>query len=86
MANRFARRDAEITTDNVEEYVKFDYELEQMFDEWMDEIYPLVKIGPHSLRPSRCLKEADPAGYREDCNNWMDSEGWDEVEENVHFG
>lgn len=56
----------------------FDYELEKVFDEWLDEVFPMVTIGEHQLRPSRCLKETDPDAYRGDFNNWLDAKGWDE--------
>ena len=85
MTTRYVQRDVEVTEDNIAEVVRFDYELEQMFVEWMDEVYPLVTIGYRSLLPSRCLKGADPVAYRADFNNWLDSEGWDEVDDHHHF-
>ena len=37
---------------------------EEMFDEMLDECYPVVKIGELTFYPSQILKECDPIAYR----------------------
>ena len=37
---------------------------EEMFDEMLDEVYPVVKIGELTFYPSQILKECDPIAYR----------------------
>ena len=39
-------------------------ELEEMFDQMLDECYPVVKIGEMTFYPSQILKECDPIAYR----------------------
>lgn len=48
-------------------------ELEDMYDEWLDEVYDNVEIEGTSLRPSSILQECDSVAYREGFNNWLDS-------------
>ena len=37
---------------------------EEMFDEMLDEVYPVVKMGELKFYPSQILKECDPIAYR----------------------
>jgi hypothetical protein len=37
---------------------------EEMFDEMLDEMYPVVKIGELTFYPSQILKNCDPIAYR----------------------
>lgn len=39
-------------------------QLEQSFDEMMDEIYPVVKFGELTFYPSYILKTCDPIAYQ----------------------
>jgi hypothetical protein len=39
-------------------------QLEQSFDELMDEIYPVVKFGELTFYPSNILKTCDPIAYQ----------------------
>jgi hypothetical protein len=37
---------------------------EEMFDEWLDDVYPTYEIAGVSLYPSQILKNCDPIAYR----------------------
>lgn len=45
------------------------------FDDMLDEICSPVRFGSLEWGMSRVLKEMDPTAYREEFNNWLDSEG-----------
>lgn len=47
----------------------------ERFDDMLDEIYGVVRFGSLEWATSRVLKEMDPTAYREEFNNWLDSEG-----------
>ncbi len=38
--------------------------IEEMFDEMLDEAYPVVKIGDLIFYPSQIFKKCDPIAYR----------------------
>jgi hypothetical protein len=38
--------------------------VEEKFDEMLDEVYPVVKIGELTFYPSQILKDCDPIAYR----------------------
>jgi len=38
--------------------------IEEMFDEMLDDVYPVVKIGDVTFYPSQILKQCDPIAYR----------------------
>ena len=40
-----------------------DIDIESSFNEWLDEIYPVVKIGDLTFYPSNILKCCDPIAY-----------------------
>ena len=48
--------------------MKTDFEIQQdlenQFDEMLDECYPIVRIGGIHFYPSQILKECDPIAYR----------------------
>ncbi len=48
-------------------------ELRQMYDEFLDECYGQVKIGPYEYPTSRALKNADDVAYWDSFYNWLDS-------------
>lgn len=50
-----------------------DYDLEQRWDEWLDEVYGEVKIAGGTYQTSRVLKEVDEVAYRTGYNDWLDS-------------
>jgi hypothetical protein len=37
---------------------------EEMFDEWLDDVYPIYQIAGITLYPSQILKNCDPIAYR----------------------
>jgi hypothetical protein len=53
-------------------------ELEEMFDQMLDECYPVVKIGEMTFYPSQILKECDPIAYRIGVSEFEDD--WKENE------
>ena len=48
-------------------------ELEQQFDEMLDECYPVVKIGYMEFYPSQILKNCDPIAYQISVSEYEDS-------------
>lgn len=48
---------------------------EELYDEYLDEVNPVVKICGMEYSPSRVLEEVDPTAYRCGFNDWLDSEG-----------
>lgn len=49
-------------------------ELEDRFDQFMDEVYPPVQIGYLTFYPSQILKECDPIAYRIALSEFEDEE------------
>lgn len=47
---------------------------EERYDEFLDNVFGEVNIGGYFYNTSYALKEIDPTAYREDFNNWLDSE------------
>lgn len=37
---------------------------EEKFDEWLDDVYPVYRIGEMTFYPSQILKDCDPVAYR----------------------
>jgi hypothetical protein len=64
-----------------------DYELHQMYDDMLDEIYSDCKIANMDYSTSRALKDVDPTAYRVGFVDWLDSEISNEVitEENDKY-
>ena len=52
-----------------------EYEALKMFDEMLDDCYEPVKAFGLTLYAADTLKTCDPIAYREEFNNWLDSEG-----------
>ena len=48
--------------------------IEDMFDEMLDEAYPVVKIGELTFYPSQILKQCDPIAYRIGVSEYEDME------------
>jgi hypothetical protein len=48
-------------------------QLEEQFEEMLDEVYPVVKIGELTFYPSQILKECDPIAYRIGLSEFEDS-------------
>lgn len=51
-----------------------EYEADDRFQDFLNEIHEMVKIGDYNYDPARVLKEVDPIAYREEFLNWLDSE------------
>lgn len=50
-------------------------EAEQRFDDFLNEVFPTISICGYDYDPAQALKQCDPTAYREEFNNWLDSEG-----------
>ena len=50
-----------------------DRELENLYNEFLDEVYPDCKIAGYQYSTSLALKEIDPTAYRCGMNDWIDS-------------
>ena len=48
-------------------------EAESLYNDWLDEIYPLVDVGV-TISPSCVLRTCDPTAYRCGLIDWLDSE------------
>lgn len=48
--------------------------LYDLYDDFLDEAYETVQIGPYDYSTSHALKEVDPVAYQEGFNNWIDAE------------
>lgn len=46
----------------------------EAFDNTLNACYDVIKVCGYEYDPSRALKELDPIAYREEFNNWLDSE------------
>jgi hypothetical protein len=55
------------------------YELQELFDQIIDESQEAVTIAGIYYRPSRALKKLDPVAYCQRLNHYADSEGWQPV-------
>ena len=51
-----------------------DSEMEDRFQEDLDEVYGEVDIAGYSMSTGRILREIDYIAFRESFNNWIDSE------------
>ena len=51
-----------------------EYEIDEMFRDYLDELCECIEIFGYKYLPSRVLSEVDPIAYRENFNNWLDME------------
>ena len=51
------------------------YDVEQAFNEMLDECYPCIEIGFLPFSPSEVLFSCDPVAYRTELMDWLDSDG-----------
>jgi hypothetical protein len=51
-----------------------DEELEEIYNEWLDEVYGEVDIAGYKWATSHAFKEIDPTTYRCKFNDWLDRE------------
>lgn len=68
----------EMTPEEVEDNSLSETELEELYDEWLDEVYGDVPVAGLEFSTSRLLKEADPIAHRVGFLDWLDSY-WTEV-------
>ncbi len=50
-----------------------EHELEEMFEEFLDEVTEQIEILGMFYAPSYVLKECDPIAYRVTMSDWLDS-------------
>ena len=51
-----------------------DSQMEDIFQEWLDEFHGLSYIAGYSMSTGRVLREVDYSAFREEFNNWIDNE------------
>lgn len=51
-----------------------EFELEEFYQDFLDDIYGQVNIGGYKYDTSMALKNIDPTAYRCGFNDWLDSE------------
>jgi len=56
------------------------FEVKKMFDEMLDESYPIVTIGTLTFYPSQILRECDPVAYNESLLDFEDRI----IQKNIH--
>ena len=49
------------------------FEVKTMFDEMLDESYPIVEIGYLKFYPSQILRECDPVAYHQSLLDFEDA-------------
>lgn len=49
-------------------------ELEELYDEMLDDLYPEVKVGGLTFSPSRIIKELDETAYRIGMQDYADDQ------------
>lgn len=49
-------------------------ELEEMYKDYLDEVFGTVKIAGYDYPTSQCFKDTDPTAYRCEMANWLDNE------------
>jgi len=52
-----------------------EYELQLEFNEFLDEVSPVIVVAGITLTPSIALRECDPIAYREAFLDWCDYYG-----------
>lgn len=60
-----------------------EWQAQEMFNDWLDDVAPLVKVLGFTLSPSAVLRETDPIAYRTTFHEWIDNaqrDGWLAVE------
>lgn len=57
--------------DTVSDTVLMEWELEDRFDAHLNDIYPLVEIGPFDFLPSLILKKIDTDTYNSMYKSWL---------------
>lgn len=60
--------------DEVRDYILSEHDLEERFEQMLDDCHESVKICGYEYAPSRALKEVDPTAYHQEFLSWLDSE------------
>ena len=69
----------EYTSPNYPNDTLNEYELESMFDDWLDEVEGVVTLlGRYEYSAAEAIKRIDPILYRECYFEWLDAEGFTE--------
>ena len=50
-----------------------EYELEQQYDDMLNDVYGLSKIGGHEYDTAQALRQVDPIAYRVGLHDYADS-------------
>lgn len=59
---------------NSDGYELMDWELEELFDDYINEVDDVVVVMGQGYDPAEVLKECDPTAYRCHMNDWIDFE------------
>ena len=51
-----------------------EYQLYELYDDLLNQVYPMVKFGDMEYEPARVLKEVDPIAYSVGFSDWVSSE------------
>jgi hypothetical protein len=60
-----------------------EWQAQEMFNDWLDDVAPLVTVLGFTLSPSAVLRETDPIAYRTTFHDYIDrcqKDGWFLVE------
>lgn len=52
-----------------------EYDATERFDDFLNEMYEPIRLCGYDYDAARAFKEVDPIAYRQEFNNWLDSEG-----------
>lgn len=56
----------------------YEWDLQKLYDEMLDECYPMVVVCGLEYYPSKVLEDCDPIRYRCGFSDWTSQEGWNE--------
>lgn len=51
-----------------------EYNAKKQYNDFLDEVYGMVKVGPYEYPTSQVMLEVDPIAYDEGFSIWVDSE------------
>ena len=72
----------EYTNPNYPNATYNEWELESMFDDYLDEVEGTVTLLGLEYGAAEAIKRVDPIAHRTAFFDWLDSEGFDEVADN----
>lgn len=70
----FTPKEIELIRSTCTAYEPEDWYSEDQFEEFFDEIYDPIQVGPYTYPASQLLKSTDPVAFRQDFLNWRDNE------------